>query len=113
MVCAFLINSVSFLQGASLSTSSVILYELQGNSSDHNQDLSIFKDFHITEEEGSWIGIMEKQTRDSSCIPVISGCVGAWLLGVNRAIAKNVLYSGFFVFWLFFELFTSALSIVN
>ena len=59
MTCAFLINSVSFLQGASLSSSSIILYELQGNSSHHNQDLGIFKDFHITEEEGSWIGKMK------------------------------------------------------
>merc|ERR1711997_692747 len=37
MVCAFLINSVSFLQGASVSTSSIILHEMQ-NSSHHNQD---------------------------------------------------------------------------
>ena len=58
MVCAFLINSVAFLQGASVSTSSIILHELQGNSSDLHQDLGIFKDFHITEEEGSWIGTM-------------------------------------------------------
>ena len=58
MTCAFLINSVSFLQGASLSSSSIILYELQGNSSHHSQDLGIFKDFNITEEEGSWIGKM-------------------------------------------------------
>ena len=56
MLCALLINSVSFLQGASLSTSSIILNELQGNSSLPDMDLGVFNDFHITEEEGSWIG---------------------------------------------------------
>ena len=80
MLCAFLINSVSFLQGASVSTSSIILHEMQ-NSSHHNQDdhshltnctdqahschvapdqdlgpFFILNDFHITQEEGSWIG---------------------------------------------------------
>jgi len=79
MLCAFLINSVSFLQGASVSTSSIILHEMQ-NSSHHNQDdhshltnctdqahschvapdqdlgpFFILNDFHITQEEGSWI----------------------------------------------------------
>ena len=78
MVCAFLINSVSFLQGASVSTSSIILHEMQ-NSTHHNQDdhshltnctqschvapedqdlgpFFILNDFHISQEEGSWIG---------------------------------------------------------
>jgi len=82
MACAFLVNSVSFLQGASVSTSSIILHELQDSShhnhSDHTHhvhhnnctdhvhscllqpepDLGpflLFNDFHITQEEGSWI----------------------------------------------------------
>ena len=74
LACSFIINLVSFLQGASVSTSSIILHELQ-NSSSHIQDshnhhnhangsynntdlgpLMIFQDFHITQEEGSWIG---------------------------------------------------------
>jgi len=72
LLCAFVINLVSLLQGASVSTSSIILHELQ-NSSGHIQDshhhfqndtsnnssnpgpLIIFRDFHITKEEGSWI----------------------------------------------------------
>merc|ERR1711953_890008 len=79
MLCAFLINCVSFLQGASVSTSSIILYEMQ-NSSHHNTDdhshfsnctgevqscqltadeglgpFFILNDFHLTQEEGSWI----------------------------------------------------------
>ena len=82
MACTFLINSVSLLQGASVSTSSIILYEMQ-NSSHHNTDdhihshfsnctgevqfcqlvadegiepFFILNDFHLTQEEGSWIG---------------------------------------------------------
>ena len=83
MLCAAVINSVSLLQGASVSTSSIILHELQNsdhhNHSDHTHhvhhdnctdhvhscrlqpetDLGpflLFNDFHITQEEGSWIG---------------------------------------------------------
>ena len=74
LLCSFVINLVSLLQGASVSTSSIILHELQ-NSSTHIQDshhhfnnttsnsssglgaLIIFQDFHITQEEGSWIGM--------------------------------------------------------
>ena len=56
-ICAFLINSVAFLQGASVSTSTIITPQLQRNSSNQSQeDLGMFHDFHITEEEGSWIG---------------------------------------------------------
>ena len=56
-ICAFLINSVAFLQGASVPTSTIILTKLQNVSSIHSQeDLGMFDDFHITEEEGSWIG---------------------------------------------------------
>ena len=74
LLCAFLINLVALLQGASVSTSSIIIHELQ-NSSHHDVDshnhchhgdncTSSFKvgpffvlnDFHITQEEGSWIG---------------------------------------------------------
>ena len=74
-VCVFVINLVALLQGASVSTSSIIIHELQ-NSSHHvvdshdhchqgdNCTSSSFKvgpffvlnDFHITQEEGSWIG---------------------------------------------------------
>ena len=74
LLCSFVINLVSLLQGASVSTSSIILHELQ-NSSTHIQDshhhfnnttsnsssdlgaLIIFQDFHISQEEGSWIGM--------------------------------------------------------
>ena len=56
-ILAFLINSVAFLQGASVSTSTIITPQLQRNSSNQSQeDLGMFHDFHITEEEGSWIG---------------------------------------------------------
>ena len=74
MMCAAMINSVSFLQGASVSTSSIILHELE-NSTEHIQDnhchrgdncstinniilgpFAVFDDFHVTQEEGSWIG---------------------------------------------------------
>ena len=54
-ICAFLINSVAFLQGASVPTSTIILTKLQ-NHTDSQEDLGMFHDFHITEEEGSWIG---------------------------------------------------------
>ena len=79
MACAFLVNSVSFLQGASVSTSSIITPILQNSSllccSDpslhqcNSTDIvnvclvqaghglgSLFDDFFITEEESSWIG---------------------------------------------------------
>ena len=57
-ICAFLINSVAFLQGASVPCSTIILTKLQKNdTSNHSQgDFGMFHDFHITEEEGSWIG---------------------------------------------------------
>jgi len=73
LLCAFVINLVSLLQGASVSSSSIILHELQ-NSSSHDQDnhchhgenctsqnsitiapFAVLEDFHITQEEGSWI----------------------------------------------------------
>ena len=57
MLLAFLINSVAFLQGASVPTSTIILARLQNVSSiDSQENLGVFSDFHITEEEGSWIG---------------------------------------------------------
>ena len=57
-ILAFLINSVAFLQGASVPCSTIILTKLQKNdTSNHSQgDFGMFHDFHITEEEGSWIG---------------------------------------------------------
>jgi len=73
LLCAFVINLVSLLQGASVSSSSIILHELE-NSTSHNHDshchrgtnctssgsvdlgpFFVFDDFHITQEEGSWI----------------------------------------------------------
>ena len=80
LCCAFVINLVSMLQGASVSSSSIILHELQ-NSSHHVQDnhchhgdnctmnsiqigpFFLFEDFHITQEEGSWIGENIKQNK--------------------------------------------------
>ena len=56
-ICAFLINSVAFLQGASVPTVNIILPELQ-NHTESQEDLGMFHNFHITEEEGSWIGII-------------------------------------------------------
>ena len=57
MLLAFLINSVAFLQGASVPTSTIILARLQNVSSIPSQEnLGVFSDFHITQEEGSWIG---------------------------------------------------------
>ena len=80
MLCAAVINSVSLLQGASVSTSSIILHELQNSSLAEQEDLCLtanitdsvrscllfpetelgafldFANFYITEEEGSWIG---------------------------------------------------------
>ena len=58
-ICAFLINSVAFLQGASVPASTIILTKLQ-NHTDSQEDLGMFHDFHITEEEGSWIGRKKK-----------------------------------------------------
>ena len=74
LMCAFVINLVSLLQGASVSSSSIILHELE-NSTNHDTDSNchrgtnctsantldlgpffVFDDFHITQEEGSWIG---------------------------------------------------------
>ena len=74
--CAFVVNLVSLLQGASVSSSSIILHELE-NSTEHIQDnhchrgencsttnnvilgpFAVFDDFHVTQEEGSWIGMM-------------------------------------------------------
>lgn len=71
--CAFVVNLVSLLQGASVSSSSIILHELE-NSTEHIQDnhchrgencsttnnvilgpFAVFDDFHVTQEEGSWI----------------------------------------------------------
>ena len=73
--CAFVVNLVSLLQGASVSSSSIILHELE-NSTEHIQDnhchrgencsttnnvilgpFAVFDDFHVTQEEGSWIGM--------------------------------------------------------
>ena len=74
LLCAFVINLVSLLQGASVSTSSIILHNLQNHGSDKDafSDISIsynssdtnsssakyilFEDFSVTAESGSWIG---------------------------------------------------------
>ena len=77
LTCAFVINLVALLQGASVSTSSIIIHELQ-NSTDHDVDnhchrgancssdnsfnlgpFFVLNDFHITQEEGSWIGRLQ------------------------------------------------------
>ena len=77
LFCAFVINFVSLLQGASVSTSSIILHNLQQdesemdisgtnhNSSNHIRNITNeenattsfqFKDFSVSKESGSWIG---------------------------------------------------------
>jgi hypothetical protein len=74
LLCAFVINLVSLLQGASVSTSSIILHSHQNNGSDTDafSDISstyntsnantssakniLFEDFSVTAESGSWIG---------------------------------------------------------
>ena len=80
--CAFVINLVSLLRGASVSSSSIILHELE-NSTEHIQDnhchrgdncstinniilgpFAVFDDFHVTQEEGSWIGNVESNHVD-------------------------------------------------
>ena len=80
VACTFLINSVSLLQGASVSTSSIILHELQNSSLAEQEDLCLtgnitdsvrscllfpktelrplmdFANFYVSEDESSWIG---------------------------------------------------------
>ena len=69
LLYALIINTVSLLQGASISTSSIILHHLQGKTGDivENATLSsdtdttpifgdFFEDFSVTPESGSWIG---------------------------------------------------------
>jgi len=59
LLCAFVINCVAFLQGASVPTSSVILHTLQDrhNTSDcqHSNTSHSLADFTVSEESGSWI----------------------------------------------------------
>ena len=59
MASAFAINLVALLQGASVSSSSVILHSLQENlSPEHNSTTtqwSMFRDFAVTADEGSWV----------------------------------------------------------
>jgi len=61
LLCAFVINCVAFLQGASVPTSSIILHTLQDrhNTSDcqHSNTSHSLADFTVSEESGSWIGI--------------------------------------------------------
>jgi len=76
IICALIINLVSFLQGASIPVSCVLLQQMQtdGNKTDkavnstenifedtiivedsNNFDIIPFKDFQISSEEGSWV----------------------------------------------------------
>ena len=69
LLCSFVINLVSFLQGASVSTSSIILHSLQNSDSSNSSisnsnstsrdnlvEINLFEDFTVSEEDGSWIG---------------------------------------------------------
>ena len=67
LLCSFVINLVSFLQGASVSTSSIILHSLQKSSSSNGsivfirvrEDMvaaSSYEELVASEEDGSWIG---------------------------------------------------------
>ena len=69
LLFSFVINLVSFLQGASVSTSSIILHGLQEENGDNKtfayervrEDMvvvAVYDDLRISEEEGSWIGIL-------------------------------------------------------
>ena len=71
LLSSVVINLVSFLQGASVSTSSIILHSLQksdsiGDSvnnvnttkSDNMDTINWFENFSISEDDGSWIGSM-------------------------------------------------------
>ena len=64
LLCAFVINCVAFLQGASVPTSSVILHTLQDrhNTShcQHSNTSHSLGDFTVSEEDGSWIGEIKK-----------------------------------------------------
>jgi len=66
LLFSFVINLVSFLQGASVSTSSIILHGLQEENGDNKtfayervrEDMvvvAVYDDLRISEEEGSWI----------------------------------------------------------
>ena len=62
LLCACVINCVSFLQGASVPTSSVILHSLQDrhttNTTDcqHSNTAFQLQDFTVSKESGSWVG---------------------------------------------------------
>ena len=62
LLCACVINCVSFLQGASVPTSSVILHSLQDrhttNTTDCQHSTTAFQlqDFTVSKESGSWVG---------------------------------------------------------
>ena len=114
LLCSFVINLVSLLQGASVSTSSIILHELQ-NSSTHVQDshhhfnnttsnsssdlgaLIIFQDFHITQEEGSWIGMSTELNSqlyadfDTDTVNELQILTGAkmWPVSVRRKVSQT------------------------
>ena len=67
LLCSFVINLVSLLQGASVSTSSIILHSLQKSGSSNvsivytrvREDMvaaSAYEELVASEEDGSWIG---------------------------------------------------------
>ena len=69
LLCSFVINLVSLLQGASVSTSSIILHSLQKSGSSNasivytrvREDMvpaSAYEEMVASEEDGSWIGEM-------------------------------------------------------
>ena len=66
-VCAFVINSASLLQGSTVGASSFILHHLQNYTEDTNTNSTmntmkesvsstLFEDFSVIDESGSWIG---------------------------------------------------------
>ena len=69
LLCSFVVNLVSLLQGASVSTSSILLHSLQKSGSSNGsivytrvrEDMvpaSAYEELVASEEDGSWIGEM-------------------------------------------------------
>jgi len=115
LLCSFVINLVSFLQGASVSTSSIILHSLQNSDSSNSSisnsnstsrdnlvEINLFEDFSVSEEDGSWIA--------SSWVlgHLISACFAGFL---NDAIGrKKSLLIDTVVFFLGFILLSTSHS---
>ena len=104
LLCAFVINLVSLLQLASVSTSSIILHSLQNNHSEkvsfsdirgnytstsHSSNISksatstkniLFEDFCVTEDSGSWIGRKISTKKKTQCFFSFSKLAAGFLV---------------------------------